>query len=182
MTPEELAALRSSATRPRRTVPIVLAGNLQQEIEELDVEIDKAEAAPASDRRLTSRSQEAIIAPLLARRAELVAEAESMTLQVTIEGLPGTDYRALLAAHPPRTVDGKPDPRDALGANEETVRAPLVRSCIVDLDDDTAQWLLGFVTDRQMDELVVAALAVNRRPDAVPLPRRPSPTRTSEDE
>jgi hypothetical protein len=182
VTPERLAELKARATRPRRTVPLVLNGDLRQRIEDIEGQIDAAEPAPeVNDRRLSSRRTRPDTTALEEQVAALREQAEADTLTVTLEGLPGTEWRALLAQHPARKdADGKIHPEDVLGANEETVRQPMVRACIVDLDADDVDWLMGFVTDRQMDKLVTAAIKVCRGDDAVPLPPTRSTTPTSD--
>lgn len=190
MTPEQLAAWREKATRPRRTVPIVLDGTARGRIEELEDALDAAESDPAPGFRMLGQRPPANRAAEL--RAELAAArtaAGEATLTVVVEGLTSTVWRALLAAHPMRRgADGKlTHPEDAWGANEETVRVPMVRGSIVEIDGakpdlETVDWLLDFVTDRQMDNLVGACMAVNRGDDAVPLPRPRSTTPTSGDE
>src|SRR5690606_8706115 len=107
--------------------------------------------------------------------------------------MPSTTYRALVTAHPPRKgEDGKALPSDnLLGVNEETFRPALVRHCIIGhrttlededvhkLEPDFVDWLMEFVSDRQMDTLFAAAFGVNRGDDAVPTQRRRSTTRSS---
>jgi len=192
VTPEQLQAIRDRATRPRRTVPIVLDGDLQQRIEALQASLDQP-IAKAVDRRLSTRTRpRAVDEATRGRLDELHAQAAAATLHVVIEGMPGTEWRELLAAHPPRRDEaGKVIEDDDLGANEETIRTPMVRRCVVghrpdpdgeEIAELDADWLLGFVTDLQMDKLVSAALAVCRGDDAVPLPRPPSTTSGSDDE
>jgi hypothetical protein len=176
-------------------VPVVLDGDVRAQIEAVEDELDRLVPDPETDRRLATRTK-----PPAARVAELEAEATRLreaaagtTLYVVLEGMAGTPYRALLAAHPPRKdTEGKTLPSDLTGVNEETVRAPLVRSCVIGhrvspdadspvlpLEDEYVQWLTDWATDRQMDNLVAASWAVCRGDDAVPLSRRRSQTRTS---
>lgn len=192
MTPEQLARLQASATRPRRTVPLVLDGDLRGRVEVLEAKLEAERPASPSDRRLGSRSASAPDLALVAELAELHERAEAATLHVVVEGLPGTPWRALLAAHPPRTDEaGKILPDDDFGANESTIREPLVRATIIGhrpdpavddvapFDDAFVDWLIGFVTDKQMDKLVAAGIATSRGDDAVPLPQVPLMTPTS---
>lgn len=196
------------ATRPRRTVPIVTNGSLRQRIEAVEAELDAFEvdevdedaAAEPEDRRLGSRPKpkpkakaDVEAGAVRLRLAALYEEAKASTLQVVVEGMDGTAFRALSALHPPRRDDaGKVIPEDNFGVNEETFRAPLVLSCVVGedvsqagdpiiepLDEARVQRLIAWVTDRQLDKLVSAALAVCRGDDAVPLPRPLSTTPTS---
>lgn len=195
MTPERLAQLRAAATRPRRTVPILLDGDVRGRVEVLEVELDDIDARAAGaemDRRLASRKRvdDPRRVEALAELDQLHAAAADSTLHVVVEGLASTVYRALLAEHPPRTgPDGKIHPDDRIGANEDTLRPALVRACVVGqlvdeelqpLDVDTVEWLIDWASDAQMDRLSVAAYAVNRGDDAIPLPRTRSATLTSE--
>lgn len=192
MTPEQLAEFRANATRLRETVPILLDGELRGRVETLEQELDDLDAVAAgralaagADRRLGSRAAAADPqrAELLDALAELRVAAEAKTLEVVVQALPTTEYRALLAEHPPRVdADGKVIAEDRLGANEDTIRAAIVRACCVNLKPDDLEWLIGFVSDRQMDRLAVAAYLVNRGDDAIPLPRTRSATTTSADE
>lgn len=193
MTPEELARLQASATRPRRTVPVVLDGDLRDRVEALETKLEAEQPAPG-DRRLGTHSSSAPDSALVVELDALRVRAEAATLHIVVEGLAGTPWRALLAAHPPRRDEaGKIIPEDSLGANEETIRDPMLRASIighrpdpdadevVPFDAEFVEWLIGFVTDRQKDKLVAAALKVSRGDDAVPLPQLPSTTPTSVD-
>lgn len=192
MTPEELEQLKARATRPRRTVRLVLDGELRGRIEAVEQRIEDAESAarPDNDLRLGSKRRVVDTSAEAAELEELHRQAESATLHVVVEGLPGTPWRTLLAAHPPKPDDALDK---AFDANMDTVRIPMVRACVighrstsdgpihtVDLD-----WLVGdeqtpgFLTDLQMDKLVDAAIATSRGDDAVPLRRTPSTTPSS---
>lgn len=204
-----LKTLRERATRPRRTVPVLLDGEVRGQIEAVEDELDRLVPTDKDDRRLASRD------PHRKRRAELEADLESLrrqaedsTLYVVLEGMQRTPYRALVNQHPPRKdEDGRPLRTDILGVNYDTVQIPLVRACmrgyqetpaagapVLDMDRDTLNWLLGhtipagenepavevepFLTDRQIEVLFMAALAVCRGDEAVPLPRTRSATPT----
>jgi len=192
MTPEELQALMDRATRPRRTVPIVLNGDLRQRIEELLVEQEQLQTESAGtlaepDRRLATRPS----APLPARLAELDAEldllydeAEQVTLHVVVEGLAGTPWQAFKAQYPPR--DGiKADTLWQFNTAEG--REPLIRATaighrsgetLVDWAEGQLDWLVGWVSDWQADKLFLAAVSTCRGDDAVPL-RQPRSTTPS---
>lgn len=192
MTPEQLDAIRNRATRPRRTVPVVLDGDLSQQIQELIAEreaIDEATAKPTGGRRLSTRAASA------SRLAEIDAEldvhyaaAAASTLQVVIEGLAGTPYDAFRSQYPPR--DGETADK-FWRFNTEDGCGPLIRACAIGYRDDDAEtvhpwsegqldWLLGFVTDWQRDLLFLAALNTCRGDDAVPLRPGRSATATSD--
>lgn len=198
MAVHDLNALKDMATRPRRVVPIVLDGTVRARIEVAeqalaDSEVDGVPAV--EDRRLASRAPAKVAAAAQAVVDGLYAEAESKTLRVVVQGLPGTDWRALLAAHPPRRdADGKIVEDDRAGTNEETLRPELVRACVigqedgeggpvVPVDEAMVTWLIGWATDLQMDRMVSACYLVCRGDGADPLaPRRRSVTRSSASE
>lgn len=194
MTPEELTALQGSATRPRRTVPVVLDGDLREQIEVRHVELEALRAAepaaaekPRADRRLSSRPtvDHKRAAEIEAELEPLYEAAEGKTLDVVVEGLAGTPWQAMLAAYPPRE-DHK---ADALWRfNTAEGRAPLITATAIgykngDVVQDWApgqrDWLLGWATDWVLDKLMLAALSVCRGDDAVPLPLTRSKTETS---
>lgn len=189
MTPERLAAMMDSATRPRRTVPVVLDGDLRSEIEELVVEFTELQAAeekPAHDRRLSAkRVQSARLAQIEAALDPLYARAEECTLHVVVEGLAGTPWETFRAAHRP----ARDTQSDKLwGFNTDLGRTPLIRDTVigqrhddkvVPLPDGTLEWLLGWATSWQLDALFLAALTTCRGDDAVPLRPTRSTTATS---
>ena len=72
MTPDQLAAIKASATRPRRTVPIVLDGDLAEKIRVLLFEQEIGEAS-ANDKRLASKVRK--------RAAEIDAELDQLYAQ-----------------------------------------------------------------------------------------------------
>lgn len=179
----DLATLRNRATRPRRTVPLILDGELRDRFDELAAAV----AAMPNDRRITTRAKSD------EQLAALQAQAAGSTLHVVLEAMSGTLWRAFIAEHPPRQgEDGKILPDDVGGINEESMRRPLVRGCIIGrrvtpdatevepLDAEFVDWLLGFVSDGQMDRLVEAAMSVNRRSDPTPLLVPPSATPPSD--
>lgn len=196
MTPEQLAALQDSATRPRRTVPVVLDGDLREQIELRHVELEALQAAeqaakekPRADRRLGYRPpgvDTKRAAEIEAELEPLYAAAEGKTLDVVVEGMAGTPWQAMLVAYPPRE-----------GVNADTLwrfntsegRAPLIQQTAIGYKDgDTVhdwapgqlEWLLGWATDWVLDKLLLAALGVCRGDDAVPLPLPRSTTRSSD--
>lgn len=195
MTPEQLAAARAKATRPRRTVPVVLDGELRERIERVEAELGAALEAPATgDRRLTSRSRKVDTTAAQATLDALRTDAAGRTLHVVLEALPRRPYRHLVDQHPPRKdPDGKTHPDDGLGLNYETFPPALAKACIIGhkpdpdgdavepLDPEYVAWLVDdFATDRQVQNLSSAAFDANRGNDAVPLPQLRSMTQTAE--
>jgi hypothetical protein len=98
---------------------------------------------------------------------QLLAQARPSTLVLTVRALvPHSRYTNLVLAHPPRTdLEGNPVPQDrGDGFNTETFYPALIRACVVDpvMTDDRWNRLDAVLSDRQFDELAIAALAVNR--------------------
>ena len=181
----DLKALRARATRPRRTVPVLLDGEVREQIEAVEDALDRLADAPVKARRLAEKDQGAALRDDLSR---LRAGAEESTLYVVLEGMQRTAYRALLAAHP---AEGK-------AFDPETFTPALVKACIVgyrerpDADapvltdwpsSDYVTWLVDeHVSPGQLDKLSLAAMELCRGDDAVPLPRKRSATPTSDAE
>jgi hypothetical protein len=195
MTPEQLAAAIATASRPRRTVPILLDGDVREQVDTLTDELTqllRAAATPPKDKRLASRPDKARVDQIEAELEQLYERAEARTLHVVVEGLSGTAWRALVAQHPPRKgEDGKPIPEDAWGVNEETFQLPAIRACVIghrpDPDSETVKplaaatldWLLTeFGTETQIGDLYAAVVVVCRRDERLPLrlPRSTTPT------
>jgi hypothetical protein len=165
MTDERLMRMRKAATRPRRTVAVHLDGEVREQIEAVEVELDRLDA-PTDDQRQNSRSTAAKRRDLEGELERLHEAATDMTLFAVLEGMHRTAFRALLGAHPPRKGDdGQVVPSDRfIGANMETLALPLARACLVGykerpdadapvlpIDDETVNWLLGF-TEMVHDE------------------------------
>jgi hypothetical protein len=118
-------------------VPILLDGTVREQIEAVEDELDRLDDEPEpadNDLRLGSKPKPNTRRKELdADLAQLRATAEESTLYVVLEGMQRTAFRALLAQHPPRKdADGKMNPHDRLiGANMDTIAAPLVRACTV---------------------------------------------------
>lgn len=198
-----LKLIREKATRPRRTVDVVLDGEVVAQIEAVEDALGRLDGeAKKSDRRMSTKSDEAERTKLLAELDHLVKSAEDMTVHLVFEGLPGTAYQALTAQHPPRKDEaGNTLVTDLGGVNGSTFRVPVIRACVIGqqerphadapvlpIDDELREMLdfmLGagdeppFLTDRQIQVLAQAAIDVNRRDDAVPLQRRRSANGTS---
>jgi hypothetical protein len=188
-----LQQLREAATRPRKTVPVVLNGEVREQIEAVEDELDRLDEAPVKARRLAEKSAGSALREDLAK---LRGEAEESTIYVVLEAMQRTPYRALLAAHPPRVDgDGNVVPLDRGGFNADTFSPALVKACLVgyrerpDADapiltdwpsDDFVDWLVDdYCSAGQIDKLSTAAFALTRGDDAVPLPRQRSQTQTS---
>ena len=194
-----LKLLREKAVRPRRTVPVLLDGDVVQQIEAVEAELDRLDdpKATVADRRLSTKGNAARIAELKAESERLRASAAEDTIYVVLQGLPDTPWLALKKKHPP-AADVAATPADRYGVsarfNIDTIRKPLVKACIIGHresddaaaelvttwpSDDYVDWLLDFVSTGQLKELSDAAYDLCERADAVPLPRQRSQTETS---
>lgn len=181
--------MMARANRPRAIVPIVLDGNLADEILELIVEISDLEPKKGpKGGRLANRPT-----PRLAEaKAELEAahaRAEGATLKVVVEGLSGTAWDAFKAQHPARDIDADRQ----WGVDIEASRDPLILSTAVGYlaaDDETViDWepgelerLIGFATSKQLEILRDNGLLTSRRDEASFLRQLRSMTETSADE
>jgi hypothetical protein len=189
---DRLAGIKDSATRPRRTVPVILNGDLRERIAELVTELAQLEddARSQSDRRLSSRSVGSARAEEIhGRLDELYARAEEDTLYVVLEGMDGTLWRALIAEHmAPRDDKGNATGGwGPLGVIRETLEEPLIRACVVGhrehlehetvepISPDTLDWLIGWATAEQRETLFLAGWMASRADDAIPL----RPTRST---
>lgn len=183
---EKLQELREGrgdvvASRPRRTVPLLLVGEIREKLEAVEIELERLEQEKAGEdaakllaakgtRPLNTRKSSVDVARIEELKAQSLAlrqKAAEHTLYVVVEGLPSTELVALKALHPPRTMEnGLTEPADrVLGANDETIRIPLVRSCIIGhrptgaegepvepLDKGMVDWLLGTPGQPATDE------------------------------
>lgn len=185
-----LKLLREGRNRRQHTVAIQLDGEVREQIEAVEDELDRLASGMEADKRLNTKSNTTRIAELEADLASLQSSAEDSTLYVVLQGMQATPYRALLAAHRPRKLeDGKVDPMDAIGFNTETMPPLLVKACIVgyrerpDADAEILPFppedvdrLIESATEGQLDKLAAACIRLTAGDDAVPLRRRRSPT------
>jgi hypothetical protein len=174
---QDIDQLLAQARPAERTVPLCLRGDLVAEFERLGAEHTKAVDRPA-----TSLADDGPSARALAQQMEaLRQQMQDSTLVLTVRALvPHSRYTNLVLAHPPRTdLEGNPVPQDrGDGFNTETFYPALIRACVVDpvMTDDRWNRLDAVLSDRQFDELAIAALAVNR--GAVSVPFSPAASRT----
>jgi len=190
-----LKLLKEKATRPRRTVAVLLDGEVRGQIEAVEDELDRLDGQEDNDRRLGSKSTKAQRDKLLAELDHLRESAAETTVHLVLEAMQRSPYLALITKHKPRKDDdGRVLPQDALGANTDTWWPALIRGCVIGerkgphaddpvepLEEGLLDWLLDeHATDRQVEVLARAAMALCRGDDAVPLPRRRSTTGTSD--
>lgn len=185
--------------RPQRTISVVLDGEVREQIEAVEDELDRLEnAPPPTDRRLSTKSNTARQKELEAELDRLGEVAAEATVHLVLEGLSDTVWLALKKQHPPLPVEGeKPKATNEYallaGFNIDTIRRPLIKACVIgqrDRPDADApitpvepvelDELLDFINTRQMKDLSDAAYFLCERDDAAPLSRRRSPTSTSD--
>lgn len=158
---------------PEEVVKLTLRGDLAAEHEQLVEQIEQVRERGSSS--LAGNGT----AALKARIREIEAEAADSVVAFKLRALPrakraGDDrptWRELADLHPPRVTDGVMDARDRIagGVNRDTFPEPMVRACLIALDDDEdppgdADWaeLVGGLTDGQFDALVNACWGLNR--------------------
>lgn len=191
----------AAKTRPQRTVAVVLHGEIREQIEAVEDELDRLDdASPqTNDRRLSTKGNAARKRELEADLERLHEAAAEATVYLVLEALSDTAWLTLKSQHKPKTPEGeKPKASDAyavsMAYNVDTIRRPLIKACVVgererpeanapitpvapaELDE-----LLDFVNTRQMMDLANAAYVLCERDDAAPLSRRRSQTPTSDD-
>jgi hypothetical protein len=162
------------AKLPRRTVEICLAGDQVAEFERLSRELEQASQRPAVDSIEDDGGMLEIAQRIEALRGQMRADTEEFVVQA----LPGPKYRELKAQHPPRQDDEGAviDDDRFLDANLETFAEPLLRACLVapEFDDELWAETVEALTDRQYEDLVNAAIFVNKGSVTVPFSRAAS--------
>jgi hypothetical protein len=159
----DVAGLIREAKLPERTVLICLRSDLVTIFERLQADLVAAEKTAATVDSLAAGPD------LSTQRAELDELREEMkrfTVPFMVRALPRRQFRALLAAHPPRKGDdGKVDPADWQGVNNATYFDALIRATTVspELDEETWQLLLDEkLSDAQYEALADAAFDISR--------------------
>lgn len=136
---------------PRTTTVTIYQGDYLDRIRLLERKAEAAREAAGDVRTLDE-------VPEYLRLAEehdaLVAEAEESAVHAVVRALRRSEWKALVADHPPREGN-KSDA--AVGVNEDTFRDALVAAS-VDLDADD----LDMLSDIDHERLYYAAFALNR--------------------
>lgn len=88
---------------PRRSVPICLRGDLVAEWQDLERRFKAANTAPEEDSLASTKSADAV--ELAKQMADLQEQMRASTRNFRLQGLPGSQWRELLKAHPPREGD-----------------------------------------------------------------------------
>jgi hypothetical protein len=166
-------AMLAEAKLPERTVPTCLRGDLVAEHEQLNEQLELLEKK-AVDSLAGNGGAE-----LAARIDELEEQMRDSTYPVRLRALSKPDFRAFLAAFPPRVdAEGKSSNQldAAYGFDTDAGFETLVRRSVVDpeLDDADFADLLGKLTENQFDSLAVVAWQLNKGDIDVPFSRAAS--------
>lgn len=116
----------ASAKLPTRSVPLCLRGDLVAEWQDLDRQFKQANQAADEDTLASKNSAEAL--DLAKRMEDLEEQMRASTRTFRLQGLPGSEWRALLKAHPPR----EGDEQDAqVEFNRDTFGVAALAACCV---------------------------------------------------
>jgi len=168
----EFRDLLKQAKLPERTVPICLRGDLVAVHEGLERELELAQQDQASS---LAGSGAGVLAD---RIRDLEQEMRVATYRFVLRAMPRAAWRELVNAHPPRENDqGEVIDADRLaGVNQDTFPEAMVRASVIDPAPDEIDWddLLGKLTDRQFDQLVLAGWDLNQGKVDIPFSRAAS--------
>lgn len=161
---KSVKALLAGAKRPQRVVTINTNGELLAKHQELEALL--AEVAENEDRaRLASKPEAVTIAEQI-QQVEL--DSEEYLVDLTLEALPGKDWRAALALNPPSDEDRQ---KGSI-ADWNAVALAVLPQCCIDpqLDADDVDNIFG-LSEGQWQEVAAAVWQVNRGDNAVPFSR-----------
>lgn len=165
----DAAELIRKATRRTVDVPVFLAGDLVAEYEALGRRLAEAQRTTADSLGGGSSVE------IAQQMEDLRGRMAEWQMIVTLCALSRLAYRQILAAHPPRRDEGGEVLRtDLTGFNADTFYPAIIRACWSGptLDEETREHLLDDVlTDRQFEELAIAAVNVNRGAVDIPFSR-----------
>jgi len=165
-------SMLAEAKLPERTVAICLRGDLAADHAAAERELEAAQKRPADS--LEGNGVGAIVEHIEA----LEAQMREHTYDFRLRALPKPEFRALVAAYPPRRgEDGEIVDQDRyIMANFDELLPALVRACTVDPSPEEIDWddLDSKLTDRQQGDLADAAWFVNRGEVDVPFSRAAS--------
>lgn len=149
----------AEAKLPERTVAICLRGDLIAEHERAERELEQAKKTQ------TDSLAGSGVGRIVERIEALEAEMRERTYDFRLRALPRHEFRALMAAHPPRRDEDGLNKEDApLGVNRETFFPAMIRAAVVDPELDEAEWtdlLDARLTDYQFQDLAWTAWALN---------------------
>lgn len=140
---------------PRMAVVTIYGGDYLDRIRHLERQAEAARMDTAGVTQTLDETPEYL--DLARQHDELVKEAEAQALHVRLRALRRSEWRRLVAEHPPR--DGN-EGDASVGVNEEEFREALVPASIVEpeltLDD------LDEMSDADFDRLYLTAFSLNR--------------------
>jgi hypothetical protein len=116
----------ADAKLPTRSVPLCLRGDLVSEWQDLERRFKAANQAADEDSLASANSSEAI--ELSRQMEDLEEQMRASTRTFRLQGLPGSEWRALLSAHPPREGDEKDAQVDF---NRDTFGVAALAACCV---------------------------------------------------
>lgn len=168
----DFATLLAAAKLPEKTVVVCLRGDLVAEHEELERQLEQADNK-ASDSLAGNGAAE------IAERIEaLQDEMRASSYSFRLRALSGPAYRSFTADYPIRREEDGTAKREDLhfGFNMDTGFEPLTRLCLVDPEptDDVWARLMDTLTDRQFDDIAMAAFTLNRGEIDIPFSRAAS--------
>lgn len=143
--------------KARTSVVTLYQGDYLDRIRHIERQYEEALRSEVRSPRLLNEVPASVT--LADEHATLVAEAEATAVNVTLRALGRKEWRALVAAHPPR--DGNEDDKQ-VGVNEDSFKDPLILSSIVDpalTEDD-----LDMLSEADSDQLYLLCWALNRLP------------------
>jgi hypothetical protein len=143
----------AGAQRAQRSIQICLRGDLVAEWEAADRELNRAR----EERRGSDAKEDGGFGDLVEKVRALEAEMREHTDEWVLRAMPRHKFRALVAAHPPRT-DENNEPIEAdrqIGLNRDDFFPQLIRASVVspELDTEDWTWLLGH-TDAERTQLI----------------------------
>ncbi len=163
---QDFKAMLATARLPERTVPICMRGDLMADHEAAERELELAQKDPVDS--LAGNGGTALVE----RIESLQAQMRDFTAQMRMRALPKPQFRALIAAHPPRKGDDGTvvDADKFVGINADTFFDALIIASLVDPKLSEAEFaeLAAVLTDRQYDQLSNTAWELNRAEVDVP--------------
>lgn len=150
-----------SIIQPRTATVTIYQGDYLDRLRHLEKQYEAALTMEKESAALLSDVAES--AEIAAEHQQLLAEAQSTALTVTIKALGRKRWRALVAKHPAR--DGS-ETDAAVGVNEETFKDALVPESISEPALSAED--LEEISDIDFDRLYYTAFALNRSPASSP--------------
>lgn len=158
--------MSNTQIQPRTAVVTIYGGDYLDRIRHLERQAEAAKDA-AEDGLPRTNDEVPDYLTLAQEHDDLVAEAEAQALHVRIRALGRREWKALIAAHPPRTV-AKDAVTEALaksdelsGVNDDTFKDALVAASVIEPEGITVEDL-DQLADVDFDRLYLTAFALNR--------------------